>query len=437
MKYPFTSCLEWRSWVVPELLRERPVHRWFVFPHSFTDDIVRALVEEWGLGKGDQILDPFAGAGTTVLAAKQLGIPAIGFDLSPLAALATQVKTAEYDTTALAANWEKLRRRIKICSINSESGFYTELVRKALPGNKLATLHGVKAAIEDFDAPAAMRAFFKLALLAQIPKFSNAVATGGWLSWRTDSLPETKLPHELDNTVRSMLSDLRVVPEPATGTWYGRISDARSLPLEDGCCAAVITSPPYPNRHDYTRVFGVELMFGFLDWEGTRTLRYQTMHSHPEAKPNRPFVNGYREPAFITKAVDEVAKNTAQRRLIAMLHGYFLDLYLSMSEVARVLRLDGYAAFVLGNAQYEGVPIEVDKAAALIGKQVGLHCCEIRVIRERGNSAQQMKSYGRNPSRESIVILRKETDTPLNIDLSGKAFCGNLTCLPDTGRDAM
>jgi ribosomal protein L11 methylase PrmA len=58
-----------------------------VFPHSFADDIVHALALEWKLGSDNKILDPFTGAGTTVLAAKQLGIPAIGFDLSPLAVL--------------------------------------------------------------------------------------------------------------------------------------------------------------------------------------------------------------------------------------------------------------------------------------------------------------------------------------------------------------
>ena len=407
MRYPFRTCLEWRKWVVPELLRERPVHRWFVFPHSFTDDIVRALVEEWNLGKSDQILDPFAGAGTTVLAAKQLGIPAIGFDLSPLAVLATQVKTAKYDADELTSNWEKLRRRIKLCNGNGHAGTYADLVQKALPGKKLATFHWAKAAIEDFSAPSITRAFFKLALLAQIPKFSNAVPTGGWLSWRANRRPAAALPHELGRAVESMLDDLRFAPQSAKGTWRGRAADARCLPVEDASCAAVITSPPYPNRHDYTRVFGVELMFGFLDWEETRDLRYQLLHSHPEAKPNRPAVNGYMEPAFITKAIREVAKHEKRERVIAMLHGYFLDLYLSMKEVSRVLKPGGNAAFVVGNAQYDGIPIEVDKATALIGKQTDLKCIEIRVVRQRGNSAQQMKVHGRHPSRESVVIFSK------------------------------
>ncbi len=39
------------------------------------------LVDEWGLDESDLVLDPFVGAGTTILAAKEKGIPATGDDL--------------------------------------------------------------------------------------------------------------------------------------------------------------------------------------------------------------------------------------------------------------------------------------------------------------------------------------------------------------------
>jgi len=92
--YRMTKRLDWRSWVTPKLLEAKPIHRWYVFPHSFTDELVKALIAEWELDSSDTIVDPFAGAGTAVLAAKELGIPAQGFDLSPLSVLATQVKVA-------------------------------------------------------------------------------------------------------------------------------------------------------------------------------------------------------------------------------------------------------------------------------------------------------------------------------------------------------
>jgi len=56
---------------------------------------------------------------------------------------------------------------------------------------------------------------------------------------------------------------------------------------------------------------------------------------------------------------------------------------------------------VVGNAQYYGVPILVDELTAEIGEQVGLKCQTLVSARHRGNSAQQMGTFGRNPSRES------------------------------------
>ena len=94
-----------------------------------------------------------------------------------------------------------------------------------------------------------------------------------------------------------------------------------------------------------------------------------------------------------------------------MLEGYFLDMYLCLREVMRVSCPGAKIAFVVGNAQYSGEPILVDELTAEIGEQVGLKCEKILATRYRGNSAQQMGKYGRNPSRESVVIFRKFIDT--------------------------
>jgi len=184
-------------------------------------------------------------------------------------------------------------------------------------------------------------------------------------------------------------------------------ADARALPVNDNSVYAVITSPPYPNRHDYTRVFAIELMFGFLDWEQTRSLRYQTLESHPESKPIRPNYSEFVLPSAVEHQIEEVSKVHKEARIPLMLRGYFIDLYICIKEMYRVLKKGSHCALVLGNAQYAGIPIEVDIAAAEIGERAGFSCEEIRIARLRGNSAQQMRVFGRMPSRESVVLFRK------------------------------
>ena len=90
-----------------------------------------------------------------------------------------------------------------------------------------------------------------------------------------------------------------------------------------------------------------------------------------------------------------------------MIEGYFLDMYLCLSELMRVCKRGARIALVLGNAQYCGQPIPVDELTAEIGEQAGLVCDGLVVVRYRGNSAQQMARFGRRASRETLLLLRR------------------------------
>ncbi len=398
---------DWRWWVTPKPLAGKPIHRWYVFPHSFTSELVHALISDWGLTSKDHILDPFAGAGTTLLAAKEKGVSATGYDLSPLAVLTARVKVTNYQEARLKDLWARLRRRIDPARWNGAAKDYPDLVREALPGKLLGAFDALDRSITGLDATRAERDFFRLALLSTIPEYSRAVAEGGWLRWVDRRRTTSTLLADLTERVALMLKDLEKAPAQHGASWHVGAGDARSLPDAASTYTAVITSPPYPNRHDYTRVFGVELMFAFLDWEQTRQLRYQSFHSHPEARPVRPDTNGYARPPRLARAVAQIGRKEKDPRVKEMVDGYFLDLYLALREVRRVCKRKAHVAFVVGNAQYQGVPIAVDELTAEIGEQAGLRCEKLLVARYRGNSAQQMGRYGRNPSRESVVVFRR------------------------------
>jgi len=405
----------WRWWVTPKLLEEKPIHRWYFFPHSFSGELVHALIDEWNLGPDDCLFDPFAGAGTTLLAAKAKGIPATGYDLSPLSVFASRVKIANHNLMSLENTWRRFTGTLNLHQWDEPVRDYPELVRKALHGELLKAFDALDRGIERLIESEGERDFFRLALLSTIPRYSRAVATGGWLKWRDKPAELSTLLTSFSERVELMLKDVRQTnfPNHSSGEamdsqWHIGQADARTLPDAPSVYSAVITSPPYPNRHDYTRVFGVELMFAFLDWEETRRLRYQSFHSHPEAKPNRSTINGhYHPPISLVKDLIQIRERTSDLRVPAMLEGYFLDMYLCLSEIKRVCRDDAKIAMIVGNAQYCGEPILVDELTAEIGEQAGLVCEKLLAVRSRGNSAQQMGKYGRNPSRESVVIFRK------------------------------
>jgi len=406
-KYVIEERLDWRQWVTPKPLGDKPIHRWYVFPHSFTGELVHGLIDELGLDETDHILDPFAGAGTTILAAKERGIPATGYDISPLAVLTSQVKILNLSKTRLQGIWKELEAALDSSKWNGVRKGYPDLVKKALPGRLLGAFDSIFNQIGEIKASNRERDFFRLALLSILPEFSRAEATGGWLKWVKKRNGISNIPKVFTEKIEMMLADLGEVKLPRSASWQMKQVDARFLPDKEKTYSAVITSPPYPNRHDYTRVFGVELMFAFLDWEQTRQLRYQSFHSHPEARPKRPELNGYIPPRTLKSALAKISRNGNDPRVPAMLEGYFQDIFLCLKEVSRVCKSGARVAFVIGNAQYNGQTILTDELTADIGEQAGLSCEKLIAIRYRGNSAQQMGKYGRKPSRESVVIFKR------------------------------
>ena len=399
---------EWGPWMTRKPLLQKPVHRWYTFPHSFASELVHSLIDEWHLTSSDLILDPFVGAGTTLLAAKERQIAAKGYDISPLAELVSRVKLANYKTLQLRSLFEVLDQQLDDPHCNELSlEDHPRLLRNALPDSRLREFANYSETICQLPCSRTSRDFFRLALIAIIPKFSHAQATGGWLKWSNPKNTDSTIKMAFNHQVNTMIGDTSKANTVSSVLSTVDLADARRIPDDDQTYTAVITSPPYPNRHDYTRIFGVELLFAFLSEHEIRQLRYQTLHSHPEARPTRPDSTGYSCPHGLLSIVSDLQELRADPRVSTMLHGYFRDIYLCLREASRVCKPAAKLAFVVGNVRYAGRLVPVDELTAELGTQVGLSVRKIYVGRYRGNSAQQMGRYGRQPSREAVVLFER------------------------------
>jgi len=171
---------------------------------------------------------------------------------------------------------------------------------------------------------------------------------------------------------------------------------------------AIITSPPYPNRYDYTRSYSLELCFHFVrNFEELRTLRHSILRSHIESK-----VGPTEEAPHL--AVREVVDSLQQRkealnnpRIPYMLTAYFVDMHKAINEWARILAQGAKVAMVVDNVSFDGELLPVDLILSEIAEQAGFAVEQVIIARYKGNSSQQMGKYGRFPVRESIVIWRK------------------------------
>src|SRR5699024_4883772 len=71
-----------------------PVHRWFRYSAGFSGAWAEDLIAREGKGRNVRVFDPFAGSGTTLIAAEQCGAASWGIDPHPFVARVAQGKLA-------------------------------------------------------------------------------------------------------------------------------------------------------------------------------------------------------------------------------------------------------------------------------------------------------------------------------------------------------
>ena len=382
-------------------LKSSPRHRWFYFPHSFSHRLIDEALVYWTLPEGGILADNFAGSGTTLLAARKNGLSAEGFDLSRLAVTVANAKVACYDPDQLNLDLQTI-----LHSGHGEIPQVPGRLSKAFTEEELLEIFTLFGPIRRLRRTT--RLFFLVALLWTVRDFSRAVPDGGWFRWQTWPNRSEEIRQAFEERVAIMLADVQALSWAENGPpTRARLADARKLPLSAASIDGLITSPPYANRHDYSRVFHIDLLLlGLGELEVTK-LRHESIRSHVEAKSPQGYkrrLKGYRTPESLEAVLGKLPAD-ADTRIKPLLKGYFEDIYLSLFEVGRVLRPGGRAAYVVGNVRHAGVMVPVDEIIAELAPQAGLNFDIAWVLRFRGNSAQQMKQYGREPSRETAVFF--------------------------------
>jgi len=192
---------------------------------------------------------------------------------------------------------------------------------------------------------------------------------------------------------------------------------------------AVITSPPYANRYDYTRTYALELAYLGVG-EDIFALRQSqlscTVENRPKLNKLAEFYRSIGQYDRYLRIVDVIQSDEALAEVnaalrvrnelgeinntgvLTMIAQYFAELTFVFAELQRVCRSGAYVAFVNDNVRYAGEIIPVDTLTTNLAEQVGFEPVKIYVLPQRkGNSSQQMGRYGRAALRKSITVWRK------------------------------
>ncbi len=92
--------LNWTERDLPERIRTKHVHRLHPYLGKYIPQLVEVLLRKY-FTSGQTVVDPFVGSGTTLVQANELGIHAIGCDISEFNVLICRAKTADYDLSRM------------------------------------------------------------------------------------------------------------------------------------------------------------------------------------------------------------------------------------------------------------------------------------------------------------------------------------------------
>lgn len=394
----------------------RPRHRWFPYKEGFSPSFVTQFLKEHVKESSGTIYDPFSGVGTTALEASRLGYFGLGTDTSPLSTFVAQTK-------ATVLNPKELEIFEDTIDLLSSSKLYE---MSSIPNNKtvisyyesdyLDALMRVKAFITTIENKS-IRNLFLLAFLSSVELFSTHRKAGNGVKRKSKIDYQKTLLTPTENVRRHILSLARLYRQDVAENYLKRpplfieqscLSDAITDQLKD--TVGVLTSPPYANCFDYSKIYMRELWLGdfFNSTDDQKEFRQGSIRSHVHAtwedrhsQYSEPLIEDIVKPAI---AIQKLWSN----KIGDMLSGYFKDMGKLFFNLGENLSSGTRVGLVVSNSFYGGLPIATDLLLSQLAERHGFKSISIDIYRGMIPSSQQYKRIeDKYFMRESLVVVEK------------------------------
>ena len=262
--------------VLPQRFVNGEIHDWYRIVHGYSDHLVSNLIEKFKLSKKHRVLDPFCGAGTTLVECHKSGISCVGIDANPSSCFAAGVKTywrvrpGKLDTLVpqVAAHYKRLLQNAESLKTNPTYNYLSKagmIERGWIKEQRLIKAIAIKCAINKLDVGLPYKNMLQLALMSEVVNSASNVRFGPEL-YCGKLRKGVNLLENFQERVQLMsdaLGIVRGVPFGTVRVFKGDARDCSVLLRRKGFRRfhAVICSPPYPAEHDYTRNSRLELAF--------------------------------------------------------------------------------------------------------------------------------------------------------------------------------
>ena len=406
------------------------------FPAKFPPQMPRTFIN--GLTeKGDRVLDPMMGSGTTILETFLTGRQAVGFDIDPLAILLTNVKTKPLDagqaiqsgnhvlyeakqtiakhgkelqaflttrqdksTRQFINYWFDLKTQIELLALIREirkipSYNVRSFLQLIFSGIIITKRGGVSLAL-DLAHTRPHRAKVVLNQAGEVileQDLSSVSPKRAKILTKTLQSPIEEFGKRLLSVSKHLLNVREDTLAP-----YLSFGDAQHIALGDSSIDLIVTSPPYAsNAIDYMRAHKFSLVWMGYPIRDLSDKRKEYIGGEAVSQFN--FEDMPSRTAAVVKQITDVDEKKG-----LVLHRYYSEMTLVLREMFRILKPGKAAIVVVGSSTMRGLDTKTEKCLAEIGESLGFEVPYIGIRHLDRN--RRMMPTGNKVNRESQIQQR-------------------------------
>lgn len=386
-----------------------PAHRWYRYSAGFSAQWAEQLIREFD---PITVLDPFAGSGTTLLAAEAAGVMAYGYESHPFVMRIAQAKTHwnVIENDLIKAAQSLLSHAIHHTNINQEEK--PDLLTKCYTPEVLSRLDALRKAylLHSADFAPEVADLLWLAITAILRSCSFA----GTAQWQY-ILPNKRKATSLDpfpafeQKITDIADDIRALRNSGyRNDAIALLHDARALPTEipTNSIDLVVTSPPYPNNYDYADATRLEMTFwgeirGWGDLQNAvrqyiirscsqhataERLQLDTLLADPVISSIRPELTGVCQELAIVRQT-----KGGKKAYHTMVAAYFCDLARVFHALRPLCRKGSTLCFVIGDSAPYGVYVPADEWLGKLALAAGFSSYSFEKLRDRNTKWKNRK----------------------------------------------
>jgi len=376
--------------------------------------------------KGDVVLDPFAGSGTTLLEANILGCNSLGIDINPLAVLIGKVKTTPIKKQkverAIQKLFNKLDKNIQFPLRNFPNIDYWFNKKSIFELSKIN--YSISELYRKKKIDKNIKNFFDICFSSIIRRSSFADPSNP-KTYCSRSMRELKKNNHQFYPIKYFKNCImrnalliyelgKVLKGKKVKTHFISTNDTRDIKLPSWINKVdlIVTSPPYANAQEYFRNFKLELFWlGLVDREGLLELDKKQIGGENHAALNYKTLQktGYKNIDKIIKKLFFIDKKSSY-----IVYKYFFNMEKSLKEYKRVLKKGRHCIIIIGNNTVRGIRIPINKTLIEIAEKNGFKLYDYgydfiknrKFMTKRNNGAEIIK-------RDWIIDLIKNDSTPV------------------------